>query len=307
MAENEAFLADVDALVISDRETEGRPALPEGARPRAVEALGRLVVDRVALSDHFKELARRLHRQFRHTKPMPEEQVRAVLERGLVALDDAALAALALNPIALCDLADQIDLRLHGEADEVLSDIWMDVLVQDGRESLVQEFGRLPTVEELIEARPQAGAVELVSASFGDEGDETSTESDQPISWKVILPLCQAEWLGREDAEEHRLLEDQEVHVRFSWWSRRTPPTLEVRLSGALRLGDTQAKCSVRLVDAAGKTELETAEPYDHKNLAVRFMPIDAGRFGSLEFECEYRRAKAHLRFRVPVYPPGQA
>ena len=153
MAQNEAFLADITDLVISDQETEGRPAMPEGARPRAVEALGRLVVDRVALSGHFEELSRRLHRQFRHTKPLPDEQVGAVLERGLEALDDAALAALALNPIALCDLADQIDIRLCGEVDEVLSDVWMDILVQGGRESLLQEYGRLPTVEEILTAR----------------------------------------------------------------------------------------------------------------------------------------------------------
>src|SRR5262245_42533757 len=101
MNANNAWLADVTDLIISDHETAGRPVLPAGARPRLEAALERLLVDRDALHGHIRTLQRQLGRNFRHRLPLSEAATAAVAERGLAALDDVALAVLLLNPVAL--------------------------------------------------------------------------------------------------------------------------------------------------------------------------------------------------------------
>jgi hypothetical protein len=135
MSAQNAWRDDLTDLLISDHETAGRPVLPAGSRPRVQTALETILTNESALHGHVRDLQGRLGRQFRHTRALPDEQHQAVLARGLDALDDAALAALALNPVALWVLALAIG--------EELPAAWLAPLEQGGR-ALLREHGRCP-------------------------------------------------------------------------------------------------------------------------------------------------------------------
>jgi hypothetical protein len=104
MKPGEVVLTDLDRLLASDQDTEGRPVLPEGSRSRLVEELERLIVTREALLRHFRVLQDRLAGNVRHWELLREDLHEAVLSQGLGVLDDAALSALALSPLALSAL-----------------------------------------------------------------------------------------------------------------------------------------------------------------------------------------------------------
>jgi len=132
----------INDLNSSDRETNGQPKLPQGGRPPVQDLVKRLLVNRDELHAHIRVLQQRLDRPHRHAHFLPEDQTEAVVNAGLGALDDDALAALVLNPIALSGLYDEIDERLPPA--------WFDAMHEDGL-ALLKAHGRaVPTSETLV-------------------------------------------------------------------------------------------------------------------------------------------------------------
>jgi hypothetical protein len=140
-----------------DERTNGRPTLPSQQVTRAREWLALLLLDGQALCRHAELLqtfypgrfeppaSRRFRREgepqpretaaasaFRHHQLLPEDRALAVAERGPEALTEDELATLLLNPYALWDLADLIDL--------ILPDYWQERMAKVGQE-LMQRLG----------------------------------------------------------------------------------------------------------------------------------------------------------------------
>jgi hypothetical protein len=133
-------LTDLDDLLISDHETAGRPVLPEGSRERVIRELERIVVDRERLAAHVRAIRQRLGGTLPHREVLPEEAEEAVLRSGLGALDDGALAGLAINPGALYALR-------HGlfSLDDV-PEVWGEVIEGDD----ASELPRPTPLEEIL-------------------------------------------------------------------------------------------------------------------------------------------------------------
>jgi hypothetical protein len=150
MNPKKTFLKTLDDLVISDRETAGRPVLPPGSREQVQEALEQALVNWQALQAHFGELQKRLGRQFRHSQPLTTEQAELIIMHGVGALDEAALAALALNPVALYSLYDEIDERMP--------ESWWKAMERDGRGLLKEHGCRIPPVDRLLDCMSEGSS-----------------------------------------------------------------------------------------------------------------------------------------------------
>jgi hypothetical protein len=57
---------------------------------------------------HIQFLTERLASRFRHDQPLNDEEIEIALHRGLFLLPESVIARLALNPVALRDLADEM-------------------------------------------------------------------------------------------------------------------------------------------------------------------------------------------------------
>lgn len=132
-------LTDLDDLLISDHETAGRPVLPAGSRERMIRELERIVVDRDRLVAHVQSLQQRLGGALPSRGLLPEDVEEDALRDGLGALDDGALAALALSPGALCALRS----GLFGMDD--VPEVWWEVIEGDDADELPR-----PTPLELV-------------------------------------------------------------------------------------------------------------------------------------------------------------
>lgn len=147
-------------LFISDNETGGQPALkPEDVAP-AREWLVRVLLEYDCLLAHI-DLLQELYRAkfryprprwdrawgeppppadpntpFRHHQLLPGTKARTVGEKGPDVLDDNGVAALLLNPFALCELAEVIH--------EVDGDFWCERMDKLGRELMEREGLEIP-------------------------------------------------------------------------------------------------------------------------------------------------------------------
>jgi hypothetical protein len=99
-------------LLISEHQTGGEPRLPAGGRGPLRAALERLLVHRPLLDEHIRYLQQALAARFRHCDLLPAAKAERLLARGVRGLDDATLAALLLNPVALYALSEEIAERL---------------------------------------------------------------------------------------------------------------------------------------------------------------------------------------------------
>src|SRR6266545_814912 len=295
MKADEVIVTDLDALLASDEETDAHAVLPEGSRPRVQEALERVVADRDTLRAHVRSLQQRLGRNFRHRGRLPEDLHEAALRDGLGALDDAQLAGLALNPVALCAVHD----ALFALEDD-LPEAWWAVLDRLGREAIAA--GLMPSPDEYLR---RAGIAQhpvesdLAAATLGGEGTDVAPAAPANAArWRLSIPLREAEWLGREVTDEVRRLKNQEVEVEFSRQDDADGVSLEVRLRGALRLGYSVVRCTGRVVDL--REEEATLESVAAERV-IRFQlpkDVDLARF---TFECDYHWVGSYrLRFRMP-------
>jgi hypothetical protein len=159
------------AVYRSDTETAGRPTLPAEQVAAARRWLERILVDSGRLGAHI-DLLRELYgatfryrrprrdwpgdepapqversAQFRHNQPLPDSHAQVIVEQGPDSLRSTELAALLLNPYALWDLADLIDV--------MLPDYWLDRAETIGQE-LIAEHGldtSIPGVKDAGAAR----------------------------------------------------------------------------------------------------------------------------------------------------------
>jgi hypothetical protein len=119
-----SFLFDMVAKIDrADRETHGHPKLEEPLRGRLISALEGCLVDGDRLRGYLQLLQEVLNNHARYDDAACLEnrrQRRAIAERGLMALEDADLTRLALNPIALCGLSNHL-------MESVVTDHWTDV------------------------------------------------------------------------------------------------------------------------------------------------------------------------------------
>jgi hypothetical protein len=127
------YLAD---LLISEHQTGGEPRLPPGGRGPLRAALRRLLVNRPLLDEHVRFLHQALAGQFRHRELLPAVQAEGLLEHGVKALDDGALAALLLNPVALHALSEDVAERLPAA--------WLPALEEEGRRLLASQGRAVP-------------------------------------------------------------------------------------------------------------------------------------------------------------------
>lgn len=127
--ETRNLLAD---LILSEHETRGNPCLPLGSGPSLRPIFTRVLVNRKDVLDHIRFLQKAFGRRFRHTELLPEDLQKAILARGLPALDDDSLAQLLLNPVAL--------LSLHEAIDERMPSTWLGAMEENGR-ALLEENG----------------------------------------------------------------------------------------------------------------------------------------------------------------------
>src|SRR2546423_564972 len=93
----------VMALLLSDRETGGRPVLPEGSRDLVNRALLRLLTHAEELDRYLGDLLASAEEfsGIRHSEPLTDEETRLLITAGPAALPGELLARLMLSPMAL--------------------------------------------------------------------------------------------------------------------------------------------------------------------------------------------------------------
>jgi hypothetical protein len=144
--------------------------LPPDTRPSLEDTLIRALLDPDRLKDHIQTLQKQLGTRFRHRELLDETTTEAVLHRGLTVLDDMALARLALNPIALAALAEEIEERQPAG--------WAEALRQDGMELLHAHNRTVPLLTDLLaraklpDVQTPAGALNVAEESL--QAKETS-------------------------------------------------------------------------------------------------------------------------------------
>lgn len=183
-------------LIISDHEMAGSPVLPDESRGPLLHALEQLLVNGEILRAHIQRLQKVLGRRFRHVEPLPEDQEEAVLARGPDALDDATLARLLLNPIALHRLNDAISERMP--------DAWLPAMEEDGRQLQAAHGQAVPEFE------PPALRRQALRR------------------WRFDVDPAQCRWVGEPLAPDDR----ESALVRVTW---QQPGYLRVRAKGFLR------------------------------------------------------------------------
>jgi hypothetical protein len=158
--------------------------LSSGARPALEAALTHALVDPERLNGHVRLLQKQLGDRFRHRELLDEATNEAVLRGGLALLDDTSLARLALNPVALAALADEIEERQPAA--------WADALREDGLELLRVHGRTVPPLDELLSQRkPQA--VRSVGQGIGiaelwDSCDPHVWEQALERYWHLLKP-----------------------------------------------------------------------------------------------------------------------
>jgi hypothetical protein len=219
------FLAD---LLISDHQTGGEPRLPPGGRGPLRAALRRLLVNRPLLDEHIRFLQQALAGRFRHSELLPAAKAERLLERGVKALDDAALAALLLNPVALYALSEEVAERLPAA--------WLRAMEEEGKRLLASQGRGVPAFI------PPPG----VAGAARERGPAPPGRR-----WRFEVRAGECGWWGVGGPERGR------AAVEVSW---QEGVGLRVGVSGFLRPGPGAA-LHVRWQTAAGGLRAEGRAP----------------------------------------------
>lgn len=151
--DDENLTVAIAQILASDEESNGHPVLPADSRPSIEVWLELLLIDPVALRGHIRRLQDAVGTQFRHTDALDEERTQAVLSGQWENLADGELAALVLNPPALC--------CLQGLIDEEAPEAWRPAMTRHGCQLMAERGHSLPDFEEIARnleasARPAA-------------------------------------------------------------------------------------------------------------------------------------------------------
>jgi hypothetical protein len=131
-----------DLFCQADQNPSNGSSLPPGARPALDSAFTRMLVNPERLNEHIRYLQKEQGTPFPHQEPLDEATIEAVVRDGLTVLDDAALARLVLNPVALAALADEIEERQPTG--------WAEALRDDGLELLRAQGRTVPPLEKVL-------------------------------------------------------------------------------------------------------------------------------------------------------------
>jgi hypothetical protein len=243
------YLAD---LLISEHQTGGAPRLPPGGRGPLRAALRRLLVNRPLLDEHVRYLHQALAGQFRH-RELPAAKAERLMEHGVKALDDGALAALLLNPVALYALSEEVAERMPAA--------WLRPLEEEGRRLLASRGRAVPA----FVAPPGVGgpAQEQRPAAAGRR-------------WRFEVRPAECGWWGTGGPERGP------AAVEVSW---EEGVGLRVRVSGFLRPGPG-AGLHVRWQTAAGAARAEGWAPAGADGLLL-LAPDGPGAGDRLLLRCE--------------------
>jgi hypothetical protein len=181
-------------LIIADVGDNGS-SLPPGVRPGLENMLTRALLDSDRLNDHIRILQKQLGTRFRYRGLLDEATNEKVLHGGLGVLDDAALARLALNPIALAALADEIEERQPAG--------WAEALRQDGLELLGAHGRNIRPLDDLLGRRQVASRLGPDCAVL-----PTLKEPAKAVAGRSVVP-----W------HFHRMAELDEIPILWGAWS----------------------------------------------------------------------------------------
>jgi hypothetical protein len=143
-----ATLPDIPEAVLDALLARPASPLAPGARVALLDWLAHVLVNHDGYVRHVQYLQRRRGTNHPPSQPLDDAAEAAVLARGLTALPDEALSALAVDPVALSQLADAIDQEMPAA--------WLGVMAADGAALLARrglQF-KLPPVVMLLIARP---------------------------------------------------------------------------------------------------------------------------------------------------------
>jgi hypothetical protein len=219
------YLAD---LLISEHQTGGEPRLPPGGRGPLRAALRRLLVNRPLLDEHVRFLHQALAGQFRHADLLPAGKAERLLERGVLGLDDATLAKLLLNPVALYALSEEVAERLPAA--------WLPALEEEGKRLLASQGRGVPA---FVPPPGVGGAAQERGPAAADR------------RWRFEVRPAECGWWGSGGPERGP------AAVEVSW---EEGMGLRVRVSGFLRPGPG-AGLHVRWQTAEGAARAEGWAP----------------------------------------------
>jgi hypothetical protein len=168
-------------LLVSDHETIGEPIVPDDKISTVRDSLVFLILDADALGEHWRWLGAKDAKK-RHRSILPDDRFQNVLDGGLDVLGADELARLALNPVALSELADMVS--------EELPNAWLP-RIQDAAAELVRRHGvTFDPVEppDFDEGDTTADDHELLMMGSLDEG-----RPERP-SWKFTLSAEDCRW-----------------------------------------------------------------------------------------------------------------
>lgn len=291
-----------DAIVnlrLDDR--NGRPlTLSAEVRPIAQVGLDRALVDPLSLRAYLVFLDRQgVHHPYRRGELLPIEIADDVLKHGLSKLSPMQLAELALNPLQLMDLADQLN-------EQTPSEHWLPIIWKHNREAalLAEVFDehREELDAILVPTKSPSRSRELVAA-FGDDDDSSSptvpAEPKVGTSWHKNLPLNgpNVEWLEVIDTAKAQADRQRLVRIDFRWQQHSPSPVLSVRLGAPLLLSGP-CRAQVWSLDATGQTIAE-GKPHETE-FHVELAPDDRLRVRQLKVIYD-RPGKYRIQVVVPL------
>jgi hypothetical protein len=263
-----------DALMMTARRGESGVGIPADSRMDEVlsKELERALLERDYLDGYLEWIETTL---FAHTFPrfeMDETLLTFILANGLGQLKQEPLHLLALDPIAVLGLREQVL--------EALPDYWWKRMkelahVREDRTSAEEFWQDLMVRLERDKARKDRCLAAVGSFRYGDP---QTPRASIGRSWTVELPV-------------------ERAMIEFTLRNVETLHVLEVRLFGALRLSSS-VLCTARLLTRDGK-EVSRSVNTGH----VLTLPLPSQDVNGLRLECDWNKGgDLHWRFETPVF-----
>lgn len=273
--------------------------------------LERALIDPTAMQAYLDQLdAMQLPRPLKHNDLLPDEQMAAILQRGLICVPAEQLAALALNPLAMLDLRDAIV--------EDISDFWWSVATRFCRDAALIDRvveSKLDQLDAIVEPRREQGRAyesPALTVALDNPSAEPAASGppDRSEHWNEEPSLGDAEFLAIDDAGRAGRAKATTVIVGFHLFPDRESGTLEVHLSQPLPLSGP-ATCSAKLLNRDERVpQNNQGEELANASTTARDGRLRFTGIGSLLsevhwLEIEYHHPnRFHLRLCIPLRKP---
>lgn len=293
---SEAAFNDLLVNLNIDDNTPGKTitVTPE-TRDLVQTGLERTLIDVDAMRAYLRQLdAMKLPRPLKHDELLPDGEVADILKQGLADFSDEALAALALNPLAMLDLRDRLE-------DEELSEHWWSVATRFNPETAAIEKvfeARADELDQIVAGKTRSRDPALVPFDqIGDESQEGAPPAPGQRSWYVSVPLEGAEWLSISDAERVAELRQATLDVEFTWKPEASAGTLVVRPGPPLLL-TSDVVCTGRLLDSSGQSLADTSAA--ERQISFRLLADQWNSAATLQLDYD-RNGRFHLRCHIQL------